>query len=307
MDPSVQALRCFLTVHRTRHFARAATELRLSSSALSEQVANLERQVGTVLFSRSSRRVEPTPAGVAMLPHAERVVAAHDELRGWAAAMRDGRLGELRIGFLAGGCGTVLTPVLEAAVNQLPEWRLHLRRLGFVDAVPALREGAVDVAFAPGPVDPPAVGLRGVELLREPRVLVVNARHRLAGRSAVRLADVGDEVLISATGGRGPEARWWAVDPRPDGRSPVYGPVARDIDEVLQLVDADMGVNIAGASVAGYATLPGVRFVPIEDAEPSTIWLLAREGETSAGVAALESLARDAAAALRRRTGPAAG
>ncbi|NDI46460.1 LysR family transcriptional regulator [Goekera deserti] len=307
MDPTVQALRCFLAVGRTRHFARAAAELHLSPSSVSEQVAGLEKQVGAPLCDRTSRRVDLTAVGAAMLPHAEEVTAAHGRLVAWAAARREGRLGDLRIGFLAGGTSAVMTPVLEAAVNRLPEWRLHLRRLGFRDAVPLLQAGEVDVALAPGPVRPAEVGLRGVELLREPRVLVVPQRHRLAGRAGVRLAEVRDEVFICASPGTDEASRWWAVDPRPDGGPPVYGPQAQDVDEVLQLVAAGLGVNIAAASAARYASMPGVAFVPLEDVEDCAIWLLVRAGDRSPGVAAFERIARTSAAALRARGGSVGG
>jgi DNA-binding transcriptional LysR family regulator len=299
VDPSVQALRCFLAVSRTRHFARAAAELHLSASALSDQVATLERQVGALLFTRNARRVELTDAGAQLRPHAQRVVDAHTELRSWAAARREGRHGDLRVGFLAGVSSAVLTPVLEAAVERLPGWQLQLRRLGFLDAVPALRDRQVDVALAPGPVDPPAVGLRGRELVREPRVLVVNARHRLAGRAAVTLDDIRDETLITASAGRDPAARWWAVDPRPDGGSPVYGPEARDLEEALQLVVAGLGVNIAVASAADRTGLTGVAVVPLSGVEDAGIWLLARADDPSPGVAALEQLAWESTAPLR--------
>jgi DNA-binding transcriptional LysR family regulator len=299
VDPSVQALRCFLAVCRTRHFARAAAELHLSASALSDQVATLERQVGAPLFTRNARRVELTDAGAQLRPYAQRVVDAHTELRSWAAARREGRHGELRVGFLAGVSSAVLTPLLEAAVERLPGWQLQLRRLGFLDAVPALGDRQVDVALAPGPVDPPAAGLRGRELAREPRVLVVNARHRLAGRASVTLGDIRDEVLITASAGRDPAARWWAVDPRPDGSSPVYGPEARDLEEALQLVVAGLGVNIAVASAADRTGLSGVAVVPLEGVADAGIWLLARADDPSPGVAAFEELAADVTAPLR--------
>src|SRR3954454_9159056 len=91
-------LEYFRAVARELHFTRAAEELQIAQPALSQQIRKLERQLGIALFERNNHRVELTPAGAALLEHAERILsdiaAVEDEMRGWA----EGTRGRIRLG-----------------------------------------------------------------------------------------------------------------------------------------------------------------------------------------------------------------
>jgi DNA-binding transcriptional LysR family regulator len=177
----------------------------------------------------------------------------------------------------------------------MPELRLEMRRLGFFEAVPALRAGLIDVAFTPGPLLE-TKGLRVTTVAVEERVLVVAADHPLARRSSVSIRETAGELFITASGGDPEVKNWWVVDPRPDGSRPRRGPTADDIDGILELCATGVGVNIAAASAATHYRRDGVAFVPISDVESCSIVLCSLESSLNPAVRAFEAMTVEAMA-----------
>lgn len=276
MDIPTPTLRYFAVLAEELHFGHAADRLRISSPSLSQQIAGLERTVGGRLFERTSRAVSLTPLGVALLPHAQRVLEAHDDLAAWIQQQRMPSEPTLRLGVVAAGAGP-LTAAIMSAVSRLPGLRLEMRRIGFFEVERELAARRVDAVLAPAPVPHDAAVISTSPLWTEPRVLVVNAAHRLAGRESVAIEDTRDETFVAVSGGDPRAIAWWTVDPRPDGSHPHLGPRADDIEGLLDLVSAGMGVNIAAASAATHYPRADLAFVPIRDIEPATVLLCTRQ------------------------------
>ncbi|PLW72606.1 LysR family transcriptional regulator, partial [Streptomyces sp. DJ] len=89
-DIEPRLLRAFAAVAEELHFTRAAARTYVAQQALSRDVRRLEERVGAELFLRTTRRVELTAAGERLLPHARRVLRAHDELAAALAEVRGG-------------------------------------------------------------------------------------------------------------------------------------------------------------------------------------------------------------------------
>ncbi|HET6824543.1 MAG TPA: LysR family transcriptional regulator [Amnibacterium sp.] len=290
MDVSITALQSFCVLAEELHFGNAAARLRMASPSLSQQIARLESQLGVRLFDRTPRKVVLTEAGRELLPLALEARRAHGAVLDWASACSARAEQRLRVGVVAAGAGELTTAVLAEAVQRMPGLRLEMRRLGFFDAPAELLAGTVDVAFAPAPLPLPP-GVRAREVAEEGRVLVVARDHPLAGRSSVGIAELSDETFIAPAGGEQAVLDWWLVDPRPDGRHPRRGPVADDIEGILELCAAGVGVNIAAASVEGHYRRDQVAFVPIRDIPPASIVLLVLEGRDEPEVLAFERIA----------------
>lgn len=290
MDVSITALQSFCVLAEELHFGNAAARLRMASPSLSQQIARLESQLGVRLFDRTPRKVVLTEAGRELLPLALEARRAHGAVLDWASARSARAEQRLRVGVVAAGAGELTTAVLAEAVQRMPGLRLEMRRLGFFDAPAELLAGTVDVAFAPAPLPLPP-GVRAREVAEEGRVLVVARDHPLAGRSSVGIAELSDETFIAPAGGEQAVLDWWLVDPRPDGRHPRRGPVADDIEGILELCAAGVGVNIAAASVEGHYRRDQVAFVPIRDIPPASIVLLVLEGRDEPEVLAFERIA----------------
>ncbi len=292
MDVTAHALRYFLVLSEELHFGRAAARLHLTTPSLSEQIARLEKRVRTPLFTRGPRGVALTDAGSELVPLARQAVAAHDEVSRWAAAVAGEVRGTVRVGVVATVAAVLRADVDRALARAHPDVELTSRRLGFQEEGDALREGRVDVAFAPEPLPEPHRGLHTTTVATEPRVLVVPAGHRLAGRDAVSVEETNGEVFIGVPTSDPATLDWWLVDPRADGSHPSHGPVAADIDGVLDLVEAGRGLNIASAEVAAHYARPGVGFVPLSDVEDARVALCWRSDEQDPAVLATVAAVR---------------
>jgi DNA-binding transcriptional LysR family regulator len=180
----------------------------------------------------------------------------------------------------------------------MPTVRFEMRRLGFFDIADELNAGRVDVVFAPSPIGSDE-GVRIEPLWTEPRVLVVPVTHPFASRESISILETADEIFLGASGGAAAILDWWLVDPRPDGSHPRRGPVADDIEGLLELVAAGVGVNIASASAAGHYRRDEIAFIPISDIEPATIMLCSLLTATNPAVRVFESIAAELTPPLR--------
>jgi DNA-binding transcriptional LysR family regulator len=194
----VQRLRAFALVLDLGSISAAAGVLGYTQSAVSQQLAALEREVGAVLVDRSRRPFRATRAGALLRPHAERVLAA---LGGAEAVVEDLRGGTLRIRLAA--FPSALSSFVPAAVRDLrrahPELGVHVLQLETPEAIERLRAGDADLAVVhhmPGAAVPETAGLQRRRLLVDHLYVVLPEGHRLARRDAVSIADLETEPLI---------------------------------------------------------------------------------------------------------------
>lgn len=186
-------LEYFLAVGRELHFTRAAEALHIAQPALSQQIRKLEAQLGLPLFERDRRHVALTPAGEALMVHADRVLAdlaaVEDEMLAWRGGLR----GRIRVG-TARGLATPLAHVLAGFTAVLPDVEIDLREEATEEMIRDLRQGELDVAtLATTPADP---ALHLHSLGREPLVLVTGEDGVFAGRRRVRLTALQDVDLV---------------------------------------------------------------------------------------------------------------
>ncbi|MGC7097709.1 LysR family transcriptional regulator [Amycolatopsis lurida] len=184
----LRALRYFVMVAEELHFGRAARRLNIVQPAVSQQVARLERELGTRLLDRTPRTVRLTESGRRVLTAARETLAAAERVR----AVVNEPSCVVRIGTAAG-----LTARLERGIDVLreqnPEFELVLVDLPVTERVNALRRGALDLALVRGPISAP--GLRVLPVWTEALHAVVSRRHPVAERSSVSVADLADLVL----------------------------------------------------------------------------------------------------------------
>lgn len=274
----LRQLRYFVAVAEELHFSRAAVRLNLAQSALSSQIRQLEREIGGPLLSRSTRRVELTPAGESLLESAREVLAAADDALTQARALARGETGALVIGSLGPAPGGLLAPLLHRFGERHPDVRVEVRAFDFSDTLAGLREKHVDLAFLYAPLE--EADLEMVPLITEQRVVVLPQNHRLARRREIRPADLADEVFVTQPSSVPQIWRdhWLLVDEL--GKRPRTSPHIGDKhEEWLHLIGRGEGVDTAPAVISRYYAWPEVAFVPLVDAAPSTL-VLARRRET---------------------------
>jgi DNA-binding transcriptional LysR family regulator len=185
-------------VSRTGSFGRAARELGYTQSAVSQQIAQLERIVGQRLFDRPGgpRRVEPTEAGLLLLRHADAIVAQLDAARADMAALAEGEAGTLRVGIYQSVGARLLPALVRRFREQWPLVGVRVREeSAAADLLRLLEHGELDLTFAELPVREGP--FEWTELLQDPYVLLVSAGSELASLDAApSLREVAKLPLI---------------------------------------------------------------------------------------------------------------
>ena len=191
----LQQLRYVLAVDEERNFTRAAEKCHVVQSALSHQIKALERELGVLLFARSSRRVELTAAGAAFLPAARLALDAADRAAADAVAATGEIRGKLSIGIIPTVTGIDIPAALGQFHRSHPSVQIRLSVGGSEEFISAIRDGAMDVAVLGLPDAVVPVRVASKVITRERLVAVMSSRHRLAGQGQLLLSDLADEAF----------------------------------------------------------------------------------------------------------------
>jgi DNA-binding transcriptional LysR family regulator len=196
-------------VGRTRSFGRAARELGYTQSAVSQQIAYLERIVGQRLVERPGgpRPVALTEAGGLLLRHADAIVAQLDAAQADMAALAEGAAGPLRVGIFQSVGARILPALLRNFREEWPRVEVHVHEEALaVDLLRMVERGELDLTFAELPL--PEGPFESVEILRDPYVLLVSSRSELAAREGpVPLRSLAGMPIIGWRSGNEPD-RW---------------------------------------------------------------------------------------------------
>lgn len=186
----------FLAVAEERHFTRAAARVHLTQSSLSSSIRAFELELGSDLFVRSTRQVELTGAGRALLPAARRAVAAAEDGRDAVAAVRGLVRGHLAIGAIQ-SLGQVNLPGLLARFHRRhPAVTLRIHHVGAPELVRRTADGEIDLAFVDLPLGPQGHRVQAHTIATEYLQLAVAADDPIAHRSRIRLGDLADREFI---------------------------------------------------------------------------------------------------------------
>lgn len=175
---SFSRLACFIAVAEELHFGRAADRLHMTQPPLSRQIQQLETELGVQLIDRSTRSVALTPAGVAFLPEARRILQLAEGAMLTVQRVPAGDLGTVVVGFTAASAHAVLPRLLERARELLPDVKLDLREMVTAAQIEGLATGELDLGMARPPLKRP--GLVSRPLLHEQLVAALPAAHPLA-------------------------------------------------------------------------------------------------------------------------------
>lgn len=285
-------LRYFAAVAETRHFGRAAERLHMAQPALSQSIRQLENELGTALFTRTTRQVRLTPAGEFLREEAARVLNAVDDSVRGVRRIAEGRQGLVRISFTGSAAATQLPRIARILKQELPGLSLEVHADLLTPAqVAGLDDGSLDLGVLRPPTAGDGLDLRTIEI--EPLVLAVAADHRLATEPVVSMADLRTEdfVLFADPSSVLNEAVLRSC--REAGFAPRHQHQAAGIAVMLPLVAADMGVALVPASVRA-APLAGVVFRDVADAASIELALAWRSDSPSPSVLAVLSALENA-------------
>lgn len=283
-----------VTLADEQQFTRAAAVCGVSQSGLSAAIRSLEDELGTTLFNRTTRRVEPTEAGLALLPHARTMLAQAGAARDAVLRATHELSGSLRVG--AEQClGFVdVSALLERVRRRYPLVDLDFTQAGSLDLVAGVRDGSIDIAFV-------AAGdhltrVRRTELGRRPVVLLAPPQHPLASLDAVDWADLRETDFVDFQDS-------WAVRSLNDEMCAAHGVTRRvrctvnDVHTLLDLVQRGLGVALVPQHVAAKPQAAGLAVRPLPASAPP--WVVSVvTGESSPASASLLLELLDAELAL---------
>jgi molybdate transport repressor ModE-like protein len=191
----VKRLRILREVAQRGSFSAAAEELYLSQSAVSQQIATLEREVGMKLLDRTREGPKLTDAGRVLVSHAEAAIARLDEAERELAAIAGLEGGELRLASFPSASATVLTEAVSVFHRRHPKVRLSVADAEPDESLPQLRGGEIDLALTFDYPTVPRDSDRDIEhtlVLEESMHIALPKDHPLARRPMVPLAELAD-------------------------------------------------------------------------------------------------------------------
>ena len=194
----IRQLWMFLAVAEELHFGRAAHRLNMSQPPLTEQIKVLEQSLKIKLFERSRRGTQLSPAGAAILPAVRQFASQVERLGYVVREVASGQSGVLHVGAITSAMLETVPPLLEALKRKHPGLTVFVKEIDSVDAIPALKSGELDLAFAR--LDGEIGNDISTIPLKEDRLAVALAKgHVLSNLSRIRLKSLSDEPLVMSS------------------------------------------------------------------------------------------------------------
>ncbi|WP_344941129.1 LysR family transcriptional regulator [Actinomadura miaoliensis] len=259
----LQQMRYVVAVAETSNFTRAAERCRVVQSALSHQIARLERELGAKLFDRTSRRVRLTPAGEAFLPAARQALDAAERARAEVAAAAGEIRGRLAIGAIPTVTAVDLPTALKDFHLRHRQVRITLRSGASEELIEQVRQGTLDIGFLGLPVDLRPKGVRGRELARGDLVAMMAPDHPLAGEEHLDLHQLSDEPFVDFPAGTAARIQSDQAFAAAGVRREVAFEVTT-VDFMARLIRQGLGIGMMPASFA--SELPDLPTVRVRDA-----------------------------------------
>jgi DNA-binding transcriptional LysR family regulator len=293
-------LRAFVILAEELHFGRAAHRLRIAQPALSQQIQRLESVLTVRLLHRTSRSVELTEAGHALLASARGLLAEAERAVVTTRRAGLGEVGVLRIGFAASGAFGILPSILRRFRQEFPDVFIEFYDGPLELPIERLENGSLDVAIARGPVHEPR--LRAEVFYRERICAVLPEAHPLASRNRIQLAALATDDFVMFPRQRSPYFHDSLTDLcRRAGFLPQITQEAADWQVLASLVAAGLGVSIAPMSVRQMPR-EGVRCIPLTASERiAELVLLSHKQRVSSITSSFISIAKEVARAPHRK------
>lgn len=236
----LRQLQAFIAVAEQQNFTTAGSRLRLTQSAISQQIKALEESCGVSLFDRTSREVKLTEAGEVLLKRARFILAQVDNAYTAMAELAGGTKGHCRFASLPSVAAYLLPPVIAKFQQQYPEVELHLTEALQDQVLAVVQQGSADFGILNLPVADPH--LHSMSLMRDEFVLLVPEGHRLVGQQEVPMLELAEEgFILFPKGGGGRDKLTEAC--RQAGFQPRVVFESDDRETILGLVTAGVGVT----------------------------------------------------------------
>ncbi|MCB1276616.1 LysR family transcriptional regulator [Prosthecobacter sp.] len=249
----------FIEIARQRSFTRAADRLHMAQPALSQQMKNLEEELGTALLLRGRKETQLTAAGKAFLPRAEALLAQAEAAKAVVSDVAQLRGGRLVIAAIPSVSACLLPEVTRAFARQHARIELQLIEESSEHVAECVESGRADIGFLQLPVNKAAFETQTI--ITEPFVLLASRSHAITRQREVQLKQLSAESFIYYKG----RARDTAIEAcRKAGFEPRVACESGELETVRALVAAGMGLAVVPQLAAG--NLPKtIRAIPVRE------------------------------------------
>ncbi len=259
-------LKYVLTVAKYRNFSRAATDVCVTPSSLSQQVKKLEDELGVVLFGRTTRSVHLTPAGIEFVENAKKIMLNIAGINKDMQKYVIGESGQISIGNTPALGAYGITSLIASFQKTYPKISLEFHEAECFDLYSLLYSGKIEVAFltAFGRHKPGKIPLESYPLVNDEIVLITSTSHPFAARQVIDLSEAASETFICFSRSSG-----LYIDTieacKQAGFAPNFGYETQYTDTVLGLVAEGMGIAMISSRTviaAPRKNIAIVRFKP---------------------------------------------
>lgn len=295
-------LRYFVAVAEELNFTRAAEKLRLAQPSLTRQIRNLEEELGVRLLDRSRNQVSLTEEGRSFLVDARRLVALSLESVKAVQRVSRGESGQLNVGYLFKFNFNLLPVTLATFYQTCPEIAVNLFDMSPAEQLRALEARKIDLGFVglrPSPANKNTAELAWECVARHKVVVVLPARHLLAKKSKIRIADLKPFFFVVMSEDTHPGSRDWLT-----GLCQEAGFNPRILQDVelesglMTFVAEGLGVTLAREQIQNLPH-PGVTFRPLATAAKADYWIAWHRGNRSNALGQYVEVVKKQAASLR--------
>jgi DNA-binding transcriptional LysR family regulator len=287
-------LRYFVTLAEELHFGRAAERLHIAQPPLSQQIRQLEGELGFELFYRTKRNVQLTEAGHVFLGEVQQIMRQLQQAIQVGRQTSRGEIGQLVVGFVSSAAYNILPTILRTFRSCVPGVRLELHELTTDQQLEWLREGRMDVGFLRPPVEENRFSCETI--FQESLMVALPEAHLLASQSDVCLTSLANEPFILFPRILAPGLYDLIINLcQQAGFSPKVAQEAIQMQTIVSLVAAEIGVAIVPASLQNLQRI-GVVYKNVQEPTPKvSIAMIWRKNETSPTVLRLVEIVKQAA------------
>jgi DNA-binding transcriptional LysR family regulator len=259
-------LRYFVTVAEELHFGRAADRLHMAQPPLSQQIRQLEAELGFQLFHRTKRSVQLTEAGQVFLAESQKILRQLDQAIQIGQQASRGELGQLAIAFVSSATYNVLPPILQAFRAAFPQVRLELHELTTDQQLHWLQARRIDLGFVRPPVEDEQ--FQRLDIFQEPLVVALPIAHPLAVLPQISLGWLAGEAFILFPRPLAPGLYDQIISLcQQAGFSPSVVQEAIQMQTIVSLVAAEIGIAIVPISLQNLQR-KGVVYKPLIEPTP---------------------------------------
>jgi len=244
----LRQLRYFMAVAEELSFTRAAERLNLSQPPLSQQISSLEVELGAKLFVRTSRRVELSDCGKALLPHVEAIFGHVDEGRKHVRRVSEGMQGRIHIGLTGSHFLGPFPRFIRQFRESRPSVDLVLHELAPNEQLARLRSSKLDLCFERGAAR--STDLESMLLWKDEAVVAMPHGHRFCARKLIQLHELADEDFVFLLKGSSTYERSVRDACIASGFEPLIVQQVLEVPAILNLVGAGLGISVVPASLA---------------------------------------------------------